>query len=245
MGTRERLGRAFRQTPGPTGKNDAGDPNNTVKTPDTPSPVGGNSEVKQELQASLDKVDRMIAGGRSAGLANAARHLEHWRNGSGKKLIMPASAFEDEEFIQTWLRDHVWKKFVEGTQKRLKSGELRPGGSVSMYWIDSLYAESLTDLYFALGGFTIRCDVVVRAEQLSQADGGGLIFVFDQWKCKASDKYNWDLLKSTYIPGIGRVEDEELRVLEKNGYGKMFDIESEPWSVTNPNILQEFSVQGY
>ena len=72
-----------------------------------------------------------------------------------------------------------------------------------------------------------------------------MLFVFDEWKCQASDRYNWDLLKSTYIPGVGRVEDEELRVLEKHGSGKMFDIESEQWSVTDPTVLQDFSISGY
>jgi hypothetical protein len=158
---------------------------------------------------------------------------------------MPASAFDKQEFITSWLKKKVWPEFVKGTEKRLKSGQLVPGGKASMHWIDSLYAPQLTDLYFALGGFTIRSDVVVRAVVVPPADGGGTIFEFERWVCQAFDKYNWDLLKSTYIPGIGRVEDEELRVLEAHGYGKMFDIKSDPWTVTDPRVLQAFSVTGY
>ncbi len=160
-------------------------------------------------------------------------------------MVMPSSAFEKQEFVLSWLKKRVWPEFVKGVEKRLKSGQLVPGGKVSMYWIDSLYAPQLTDLYFALGGFTIRSDVLVRSVVVPPADGGGVIFEFERWVCQASDTYNWDLLKSTYIPGIGRVEDEELRVLEAHGYGKMFTIKSDPWTVTDPQVLQAFSVAGY
>jgi hypothetical protein len=245
MGLDERLSRAFRRTPGPAGVNDASDPDKPAKIPGSPGTVGGNPEKlsKQqiELRASLEKVDKMIQGGRAAGLVHAAKHLEHWRNGSGRKLIMPASAFDDQEFIKSWLKKTVWPKFVEGTKKRVNSGELKAGGSINMYWIDSLYAHALTDLYFALGGFTIRSDVVVSAESIPDSEGGGLVFRFEKWECRASDRYNWDLLKSTVIPGIGRVEDEELRTLERHGYGKMFDIESEVWQFDDLGLMREFT----
>lgn len=245
MGLNERLSRMFRRTPGPTGANDASDPNKPVKIPAAPGTVGGSSQTlskqQMELQSSLEKVNKMIQGGRTAGFVHAARNLEHWRNGSGEKLTMPASAFKDQEFINNWLKKTVWPKFVEGTKKRLKSGELKAGGTVNMYWIDSLYADTLTDLYFALGGFTIRSDVVVSAESVPESEGGGLVFRFEKWECRASDRYNWDLLKSTIIPGIGRVEDEELRTLERHGYGKMFDIESEVWQFDDLGLMREFT----
>lgn len=240
---------AFRRTPGTTGKNDSADPTQPVVVPSTPGSVGGSAEGASAdqlvLQKSLDKVNRMIEGGRRAGLVHAARHLEHWRRGTGQELIMPASAFEKQEFVTRWLKKKVWPEFTKGVEKRLKSKQLGPGGKVSLYWIDSLYAPQLTDLFFALGGFTIRSDVVVRAVAVPPAEGGGTVFEFERWVCQAFDTYNWDLLKSTYIPGIGRVEDEELRVLEAHGYGKMFSIKSDPWTVTDPQVLQAFSVTGY
>ena len=156
---------------------------------------------------------------------------------------MPASAFQNEEFIIKWLMRRPWEMFIKGAEKRLKSGELVSGGTAKMYWIDSVYAPEGHPLYYALGGFTIRSDVIVKATASPPEEGGGFLVSFVSWTCKAIDDYNWDKLKSTIIPLFGKIKDEELRVLEKYGYGKGFKIESEPWAVTDPECLQEVSIE--
>lgn len=92
-----------------------------------------------------------------------------------------------------------------------------------------------------MGGFTIWSDVMVSAESIPQSDCVGVVCKFERWECRASDRYSWDLLKSTVIPGIGRVEGEELRILEHYGYGRMFDIEFEVWQFKNFGLMKEFS----
>jgi hypothetical protein len=196
-----------------------------------------------KLEAILKKVDDMIRVAREIpGGQYAADNLEYWKSKKGGTKKMPASAFQ-EEFIIEWLKGKPRRMFIRGAEKRLKSKELVSGGKAKMYWIDSLYAPEGHPLYYALGGFTIRSDVIVKATAFPPEEGGGFLVSFVSWTCKATDEYNWDKLKSAIIPFFGQIEDEELLVLERHGYGKGFKIESEPWAVTDPQCLQEVSIE--
>jgi hypothetical protein len=232
----------FRRTPGPTGKNDSADPSAPNKVPNTPAPLGSGNTTARTLQ-TLAKVDAMIAKGKSMGLVYAPENLQHWRNGSGTLKIMPAAAFSNEKFINDWLKANVVQKFRNGTENRLKSGVAKRLDQISMHFESArdLYAPFGSDLFFALGGFTLRSEVIVQGEDV----GGGTIFQFKRWTCKASDVYNWDPGKTTWVPGFGTVTDEELHELERAGYGKSFNVESETWTVTDKSILQEFSISGF
>ncbi|MFO0945600.1 MAG: hypothetical protein U1D30_06600 [Planctomycetota bacterium] len=237
------LDRIFRRTPGPSGKNDSSDPTDPKKIPATPGSVGSATESRASLQQSLAKVDAMIAKGRSMGLVHAPNNLQHWRDGSGTLLTMPTSAFENEAFIKNWLKTTVRQKFVDGTERRLRAGQAKPTDRIDMHYESArdLYAPFGTDLFFALGGFTIRSEVVVQGEQ----NAGFTIFQFQSWTCMVKDDYNWDPGKTTWVPGFGVVTDDELRTLEKAGYGKEYPIVSKPWNVADPTVLQEFSISGF
>ena len=132
--------------------------------------------------------------------------------------------------------------FRAGTEKRVKSGVLKPGGTATMHWIDSVNAPYGHQLYFALGGFTVRSDVVVKSTVLDGA--AGQVFRFTTWTCEVHDAYNWDKFKSTAIPMLGEIDDEDLALLEKHGYGRSFDLRSHKWTVQDKECLQEFSVSG-
>ncbi|MCC9602280.1 hypothetical protein LOC67_17130 [Stieleria sp. JC731] len=129
MAIDERINRAFRQTPRPNGLNDASDPTEPVKTPATPGVVGSDDEIatkeNQELQASLKKVQKMIEGGRAVVFVSAAKHLEHWRNGSGIKTDHAGISIREPEI---WLKKKVWPKFVPGANKRFKIWRIERGG---------------------------------------------------------------------------------------------------------------------
>lgn len=197
---------------------------------------------KIKLEETLKKVDEMIRVARQVpGGKYAADNLEYWKSKKGGTKIMPVDAFLKEAFIIEWLRDKPRSKFLEGAEKRLKSGELIPGGTVDMYWRDFLYAPEGSPLYYALGGFTIQSDVVVKATPFPKDVGGSLIS-FKSWTCQAFDDYNWDKLKSTVIPLFGEISDDELLVLEKYGYGTSFKVELKPWTITDLQCLQEVAI---
>ena len=233
----------FRRTPGPAGQPPSSSPSVPSNVPQTPGPVGSASESKVLLQQSLDKVDAMIAKGRNMGLVYAPDNLQHWRNGSGKLKTMPAIAFSNQSFLNAWLKANVRPRFLEGTENRLKAGAVKKLDPINMHFESAkdLYPAFGTDLFFAIGGFTIHSEVVVQGEDA----GGATIFQFKSWKCFIKDEYNWDPGKATYIPGFGAVTDDELRALEKAGYGKSYLITSEPWEVTDSGTLQEFSISGF
>lgn len=177
------------------------------------------------------------------GLVYAPDNLQHWRDGSGRLKTMPAIAFSTQPFINTWLKEKIRPQFLDGTENRLRAGTVKKLDAIQMHFESArdLYPGFGTDLFFAVGGFTIRSDVVIQGEDA----GGVTIFQFKSWRCTVKDEYNWDSGKSTFVPGFGTVTDDELQVMEKAGYGKAYSINSEPWDVSEKRVLQEFTVSGF
>jgi hypothetical protein len=171
------------------------------------------------------KVEEMIKDGKRAGYTEAAANLQHYLTGGGKKRTMPASAFKSEDFLIKHLKGKHLDMFLKGAEKRVKQGKLKPGKSVDMDWTDSVYAAQNSKLFYALGGFTVRSDVKVDGVK-DPDDDTGVLAQFTSWKVVCSDRYDWDKGKSTYVPGYGEVDDEEIALLSKAG-AKPFDIESE------------------
>jgi hypothetical protein len=171
------------------------------------------------------KVEEMIKSGKKAGYTEAAANLEHYMTGGGKKRTMPAAAFQSEDFLLKHLKSKHLDMFLKGAEKRLKAGKLKGGKSVDMTWEDSVYSDSNSKLFYALGGFTVFSEVSVEGEAIP-GDDSGTIVRFTSWKVTCSDRYDWDKGKSTYVPGFGDVDDEDLALLSKAG-AKPFDIVSD------------------
>jgi hypothetical protein len=171
------------------------------------------------------KVEQMIQDGKRAGYTEAAANLQHYLTGGGKKRTMAAKEFKSEDFLLKHLKDKHLDMVLKGAEKRIKQGKLKPGKSVDMDWTDSVYAAQNSKLFYALGGFTVRSDVKVEGSKEDTGDEGVLV-QFTSWKVVCTDRYDWDKGKSTYVPGYGTVDDEEIALLSKAG-AKAFDIESE------------------
>ena len=122
-----------------------------------PKPGGMNWSIRSEaLRSGLRKIDRLIRTTRLR-LPTASETLRHWRDGGGRDLILPATAFQSERFLLDHLRDSHRPKLISGTRRRLISGELAPGQSgVDVTYTDSVKAPSFTGLFFALGEFNVQ-----------------------------------------------------------------------------------------
>jgi hypothetical protein len=192
-------------------------------------------EKRDEL---LKKIEKMITEARKKGAVESVNNLENWRTKGGDRK-MPASAFASDEYVLKHLREVHRQKFIEGANKRLKSGELAPGKPVTMHWEDSMIAKADTDLYFALGGFTTRSEVSCS---VTAAAGGKFTLHFDDWNFTVHDVYDWDKGKVTPIPGIGLIADEDMQCLERMGYGKSFSIDTDPIPVTDPTIVKDETI---
>lgn len=105
-----------------------------------------------------------------------------------------------------------------------------------MEWTDSVNAPLNSDLWFALGGFTVHSRV--RGTVIADPVRGNILR-FDRWQVDCSDVYDWDAGKSTWIPGIGRVTDEEMLALERAGHGRSFRVTSEVFQIRDRSIVEE------
>jgi hypothetical protein len=59
---------------------------------------------------------------------------------------------------------------------------------------------------------------------------------FEKWEAQVSDTYNWE--QGLEIPLsdqlFGGISDDDFLCMERNGYGKSYEIESDIWSVDWP-----------
>lgn len=190
------------------------------------------SPQQDALERGLAKVDRMIAWGR-ASYPLASANLRHWRGGSGTTRVLKPDEFRSERFLNEHLIQRHRPRFITGATRRVGTGELSPTKPATMEWTDSVNAPYLTDLFFAMGGFTVHSVVTVEVA----LDGDRYRLRFASWRTDVSDRYDWDPGKATLVPGIGRITDEEMLAMEKAGYGRAFTITSEPAIITNPDIV--------
>jgi hypothetical protein len=198
-----------------------------------PKPAGMNGPLLSEaLRSGLEKIDRHI-GATRLHFPTASASLRHWRDGGGRDLILPASLFRNARFLLDHVRDSHRPKFVSGTKRRLVSGEMAPGQSgVEVTHTDSIEAPYFTDLFFALGQFTVRSRVQTTVDRSS----GQLVVRSNQWRIDINDEYDWDPSRWALMPGIGRVTFDELLALHKAGHGRRYLVRSESVTITDPEV---------
>jgi hypothetical protein len=205
----------------------------------TQSPPENKTDSPQDKQKRLeelkDKVKALIKSGRDAGYDLAADNLQYWYDGKGGVRTISANYFSKEAFILEWLRGLPFSKFKEGAIRRIGEGQT----NFEMTWKDSIYSPVGHKLFYALGGFTILSKVTAKAEKLSPEEGKVWIVKFENWTCTVNDDYNWDPGKHTFIPGFGDIPDADLRLLEENGFGKSYKIQSDSW------IVNDFYLSGF
>ncbi|MBM4318926.1 MAG: DUF4157 domain-containing protein, partial [Deltaproteobacteria bacterium] len=158
----------------------------------------------------------------------AAENLLHFLGGTGTEKVMSVDIFKQHSATKDQLTNVHRRKFVEGARKRLKNGELKPGGGpIAMEWTDTANAFSFfnkSDLGLAVGGYTLCSNVKVTAS--TQSDKTTQI-QFIEWNVQAFDCYNWDPGKGIGIPGA---DDNDLCCLENAGRAKHFRIRTDIWS---------------
>jgi hypothetical protein len=194
-----------------------------------------------EAEAIRQKVLQLIEAGKRAGFQQAVANLQHYLNGKGQRRIMPASVFQSQPFLIQHLVQKHYPQFRAGLVRRVKSKELRPGMTIPLTWKDSIVAPYNTDLFFALGGFSVLSEVQVYAFAVAGDPAKGLICRFQKWIVTYSDNYNWDTGKATAIPGFGVVKDEDIRKLERAGMAKSFLIVSQPVDML-PTMSKQSSI---
>jgi hypothetical protein len=184
------------------------------------------------LQSALEKIDRILAAIRLR-FPTASENLRNWRDGGGRNQILPANVFQNQRFLLDHLRDNDRPKITNGTKRRLISGEVVPGQSgIETTYADTLKAPPFTDLFFALGTFTVRSTV-----QTAVVRGDGLLILrLDHWQIEISTEYDWDPHSWGLLPGVSRLTHEELHALQFAGYGRRFLVRSEWGTIIDPEV---------
>lgn len=199
----------------------------------TPTPTPPIPPLTPEQQATLDKVNGMIEMARNLGYSMAPKHLEHWLNGSGDPLIYPAADFKDLPSVRAGLRE-TFERFQERIEQKGANGDI-PLGRSNRVWDDGFYFDMFGDpeQFYGFGG--IRVHYEAEIEVIDTPEGKKVIF--HSINTNLYDDYNWDEGKSTYVPGVGIVDDAEMRTLEQpNGPAKEYQIRTETWSETEESI---------
>jgi hypothetical protein len=200
-----------------------------------PKPGGINGLARSKsLRSAMEKIDRIISASRLH-FPTAAENLLHWRDGGGRDRILPASLFQSERHLLDHLRGNHRPKLMSVTKRRLISGALTPGQSdLEMECTDTIKPHGFTNLFFALGEFTIRS----RAQTVVERTNGQLVVRLNQWCVEITGEYDWDPDRWALIAGIGRVTHAELYALQKGGHGRRYSIRSDWATITDPAVTR-------
>jgi len=183
-------------------------------------------QLSSEQKRLLAKLDLMIAGAEAVGFEQAAANLIHWREGTGTVRVMPSGAFLSEQFVLDELNNRHFNAIAAEAIQKVRQGLLTVGSIELISVSFTVYSPSLTDLYFALGGFTMTSKAIVRIGEGEEGVSDYTVNI-DSWDIKVTDEYDWDPGKLAKIPGIGVVKDSDMAALEAAGFGKSFPVISQ------------------
>lgn len=198
--------------------------------------------------AEIDELEKRYRGLAKKGKAShplAAENLEYWLSKKGGTKSISSAHFSKDGAVLRHLKDKHRSIFLsvkdkkKGIAKRINKDK-KEGKEYPMTWEDSLYATALSDLFYALGGFTLVSEVKVKVVKIR---GNEADVKFTSWKCTAKDVYNWDKGKSVWVPGIGTIDDEDAIKLEKAGRAKSFKIKSTTWVVKDKDVIKDAVVK--
>jgi len=203
--------------------------------------VQSGSSVKDsdgEIDALEKKYKKIAKEGRKKGYMLAAENLEYWLSKKGGTKTIPVSYFESDETVNDFLKNKVRAVFLsredsdKGIVPRIKKDN-KVGAEYSMEWTDSMDAKWGSELYWAMGGFTIISKVKMKVVAI-KADKAKVKFT--SWNCRVRDVYNWDEGKSVVYKTF-KIKDDDAIKVEKAGRAKSFNMKSEPWEVKNKSVV--------
>ena len=131
--------------------------------------------TQEAIDELVVRYENMVTAGKAVAPL-ASQNLAYWLSGKGGTLYLPSHHFQRDNAVVNHLRDKHRQVFLSGPSfadkgiiPRLKKQPA--GGAFSMTWEDSMYAGVLTDLFYGLGGFTLRSTVEVTAQSISGVAG--------------------------------------------------------------------------
>lgn len=233
------------------------------------TPTLSKGEIARITKQVRDMIAAGRQSGWTLAAENLEDWLEGRYAGNTKEI--PAGWFDSEAFVRDHLRNNHRKRILAGAERRLissaatqfpastatlfcgrrsvtpSSNTLKPTGPdavgrTTIYWEDSVIAPSGSQLYYALGGFTVLSTVRLSAKQAATDPAAGWIVDVEEWTVEVCDRYNWDKGKQAAVPLFGTVQDDDMAKLERHGPAAPYDIVSKPWTVTDPELVGSFGI---
>lgn len=176
--------------------------------------AAGLTELHNNIQTGINKA-------REKGYNVAADNLQRWLNGTGGikneslDFLKQSSIFNDKRAdIRSWFET---KENSKGLNLKIVAQKLKDNESTtfSEFWEASVSGESISlnederDLFFAWGTSTLK-----GTGNFTLTRNGNEITVSGSIEYTWKDKYNWEPGCSVYIPGVGNVEDTDLKLME-------------------------------
>ena len=230
-----------------------------------------------ELARRISEVRRVIASS-SATYPLASANLQHWLDNTGATRVIPLSEYNFANIgsgIPAHLLNVHRQHISSGIRNRMNAAHaqsLIPIGTVrNIEWMDSMRAQLFTrsgftytptaplerGLSIALGGFTVKSVVTVRATTLHTVE-------VVNWRVQICDRYDWIVGGQALImipPGIAlppipqgagtvinlfgnrivRFNDRWMAEIEASGGARAYDIFSEEFAASMP-VTAPFSV---
>ncbi|MEV0356478.1 hypothetical protein AB0H71_10490 [Nocardia sp. NPDC050697] len=194
-----------------------------MPTPPKPDP-GQGAHGSQPLYARWDDLqffDQMIVAvvaADSAGLHNAADHLEHYLANNGDPVTLDPDRIMNDEPA---LKRHFDKVITEYIWSVVSSVGQVSAAATSASFQTSWYEYTFDDRdwYLAIGSVEAAASGVVRIDRV---DASAYRIDLD-YQCHLADRYNWDGDKTTEIAGFTWT-DRELGALHTAGLAKEFDM---------------------
>ncbi len=215
----------------------------------TPDPCLATQATPDEIADTL----RRIASESVNLLPEGAKNLEHYLDGSGEPRTLAASLFNSGGFapqIAAHLYDVHRRAIIYGKDDgpsrgvvgRLRDESLHADETVHLYYQTTVTPAEDTDLWFAVGTFTLRSDVDVTVKQ-AESGADKFVLSFDNWVVKAAGSYDANTHDYVYIRGakasLGCATSSSVQRLERAQKAKRFEWESEAWVPSDPSFTDE------
>jgi hypothetical protein len=170
--------------------------------------AGVSCPSQSELNSIERRFHQMISNARAEGYNTAADNLQYFLDGTGADRRIPESWLQ--RFSEMRMAENMNKHRFENTIK--ERALTMPSGTIATFadhWDASVTGSFGSELYYASGTSTLTSTGAFTLTKV-----GNRIDISGTMSNHWHDDYNWNANSGAYIPGTGRVSDEEGGALQ-------------------------------
>ncbi len=196
-------------------------------------PSEQDRESEEDFYELADKAELI-------GLTDAARHMRHYLDGTGKTLNVDVDRVLDGVGQGRDASDATLSEALSGVRERVGAydGKRLVIPFESPWLVATAGKANETNWYYAMGSFSVSQSGVVIVEPPSEPGGEPTVRI--EYRTHVFDRYNWDPNKKVTIPLVGEVADSTLGRLHQVGLAREYEIHGSSEVRTIEMPLSEF-----